>query len=125
MMNGAIENRLHPRLMISLNSQIQPIELKALVDSGFDGQVALPYFAADRLQLEAVRFAEVTYANGQKAEEIVCRGEILWHSKLRSVEIVLSDDEEPAIGTGLLQGCVVTMDFIHDTLNIDKPAHGT
>jgi len=122
MMNGIIENGLYPRLPITLLAQDGPIKLKALVDSGFDGQVALPYFAADRLQLEVARLAEVTYANGQRIEEIVCRGEVLWNEEVRSVEIALSEDDEPAIGTKLLKGCVMTMDFIQDALTIDKPA---
>jgi predicted aspartyl protease len=120
MINGIIENGLYPRLRIKLASQAGPFEFKALFDSGFDGQLALPYFAANRLRLEIVRFVEVTYANGQKNEEIVCRGEISWHDELRAVEIVLSDDDEPAIGTALLGGCLVTMDFVNDTFSIDK-----
>jgi hypothetical protein len=63
----------------------------------------------------------MTYANGQKIEEIVCHGEIFWHGETRIVEVVLSDDDEPAIGTALLQGCMVMMDFIHNTFDIDKP----
>jgi len=121
MMHGIIENGLHPRLRITLASSTGPIEFKALFDSGFDGQVALPYFAADRLRLEIARFVEVTYANGQKIEEIVCHGEIFWHDEHRTVEIVLSDDDEPAIGTGLLKGSLVIMDFINDVFNIDQP----
>jgi hypothetical protein len=62
-----------------------------------------------------------TYANGQRIEEIVCRGEVLWHGEVCSVEIALSDDEQPAIGTGLLKSCVMTMDFRNDTLSIEKP----
>ena len=122
MIQGAIEDGLYPRLAITLHSKSGPIPMKTLVDSGFDGQLAIPYFAADHLQLEVVRLADVTYANGQKTEEILCHGEIFWHNELRSIEIVLSDDEEPAIGTGLLGGCIVTMDFVTDTLSISKSA---
>jgi predicted aspartyl protease len=81
--------------LVTLNEQI---DLKALVDSGFDGQVALHYNAADRYQLEPIKLAEVTYANGQRVKELVCRGNVLWHNQPRRVQIVLSDDEEPAIG---------------------------
>ena len=122
MIHGLIDNGLHPRLLITLQTQDGEINVRALLDSGFDGQVALPYIVADHRQFEVVRLAEVTYANGQKAEEIVCRGNILWHNQHCSVEILLSDDEEPAIGTGLLKGCIVTMNFIHDSLSIAKPS---
>lgn len=121
MMQGTIENGLHPRLRLKLESPVGPLEFKALFDSGFDGQVALPYFAADRLHLELARFVEVTYANGQSEEEVVCHGELHWHGEQRAVEIILSDDDEPAIGTDLMQGCVVTTDFTTDVLMIAKP----
>jgi len=121
MMQGIIENGRHPRLRVMLASPTTTIDFKALFDSGFDGEVALPYFVADQLRLEIVRFAEVTYANGQKIEEIVCEGEIFWHEERRPVEIVLSEDDQPAIGTSLLQGCWVMMDFIYNTFNIDRP----
>jgi hypothetical protein len=42
MMNGTIEYGLYPRLLTTLLAQDGPIKLKALVDSGFGGQVAHP-----------------------------------------------------------------------------------
>jgi len=121
MMTGTIERGIHPRLLFDLVTNKGRVNLKALVDSGFDGQLALHYDAADRYQLEVVRLTEVTYANGQKAEEIVCRGKILWHNELHRVQIILSDDEEPAIGTRLLKGSLLTMDFVKNTLMIALP----
>ncbi|MGH7598724.1 MAG: hypothetical protein ACREOI_20405 [bacterium] len=121
MMTGTIEKGIHPRLMVTLATDKEQVSLKALVDSGFDGQVALHYDAADRYQLEVVRLTEVTYANGQKVEEIVCRGKVLWHNEIHRIQIVLSDDEEPAIGTLLLKGSIMTMNFVDDTLTIALP----
>ncbi len=122
MIQGTIENGLHPRVRLKLESPIGPLDFKALFDSGFDGQVALPYLAADRLHLELARFVEVTYANGQSVEEVVCHGVLHWHDKQRAVEIILSDDDEPAIGTDIMHGCLVTMDFIKNDLRIEQPA---
>ena len=39
----------------------------------------------------------------------------------KEVRIILSNDEEPSIGTRLLKGCVMNMSFIDNTLTIDKP----
>jgi hypothetical protein len=47
---------------------------------------------------------------------------LLWYGKWRPIKIVLSNDEELAIGTGLLQGSVVTMDFVKNKLTIAGPA---
>lgn len=121
MMTGTIEKGIHPRMMITLATENEQVNLKALVDSGFDGQVALHYNTADRYDLEIVRLTEVTYANGQKEEEIVCHGKVLWHNQLRRVQIILSDDEEPAVGTRMLKGSIMTMNFIQDNLMIALP----
>ena len=120
MIKGIIENGIHPRITITLVSETESFDFIALVDSGFDGQLALPYDVADNLSLEVIRLAEVTYAYGQRMEEIVCGGEILWHNAILSVEILLSDDEDPAIGTRLLKDCILTMNFIRNTLTIEK-----
>jgi predicted aspartyl protease len=121
MITGVIESGIHPRVMVELLTTQAPVEIDALVDSGFDGQLALHYAAADRYQLEPIKLAEVTYANGQKAKELVCLGKILWHNQVRRVQIVLSDDEEPAVGTRLMSGSIVTMNFVDNFLNIALP----
>ncbi len=125
MITGAIESGIHPRVLVRLLTAKAEVEIDALVDSGFDGQLALHYNAADRYQLEPIKLTEVTYANGQKAKELVCLGKILWHDQVRRVQIVLSDDEEPAIGTRLLKGSIMTMNFVDNTLSIALPNEGS
>ena len=124
MISGVIENGIHPRVLVKLLAAQSQVEIDALVDSGFDGQLALHYDAADRYQLEPIKLAEVTYANGQKAKELSCLGKILWHDQIRRVQVVLSDDEESAIGTRLLKGSIMTMDFIDNSLTIALPSEG-
>jgi len=41
-----------------------------------------------------------------------------WNEEM---DIVLSADDEPSIGTSLLNGCVMMMNFIENTLTIEKP----
>lgn len=54
-------------------------------------------------------------------QELMAQGKIIWFGNEREVRVILSDDEEPAIGTRLLKGCVMTIDFIQDALTIEKP----
>jgi hypothetical protein len=58
---------------------------------------------------------------GKIDEELLCRAQVNWHGQWQEIDVVLSADEEPAIGTHLLKGCVMAMSFIEDTLTIDKP----
>lgn len=122
MLTGIIEQSRYPKQMLPLVAQGKRTDLKFLVDTGFDGEVALSYDRADHFDLEILQYAKVTYASGESEQELVARGTIVWFGKEREVRIILSDDEEPALGTKLLKGCVMTMDFIQDALTIVKPA---
>ena len=122
MLIGTIEKSRYPRLLLAFFAQGNPIDLKFLVDSGFDDEVALSYNQADLFELEIQDYVKVTYASGEWAQELIALGKIVWFGEARDVRVILSDDEEPAIGTKLLKGCVATMDFIQDTLTIVKPA---
>ena len=120
MIEGTIENGLYPRINIALISGNDTHNLKALVDSGFDSDLGLNYKYADLFHLEIEDFILVEYANGKLEEEISCIGYIYWFNKKKKIQIILSDDEEPTIGTRLLQSSVVTMDFIKNLLTIIK-----
>ena len=121
MLSGIIEQSRYPKLILPFVMHGKPMDLKFLVDTGFDSEVALSYGHADRFDLEILQYAKVTYASGKSEQEIIARGKIVWFGEERDVRVILSDDEEPAIGTRLLKDCVMTMDFRNDTLTIDKP----
>jgi clan AA aspartic protease len=121
MLTGIIEQSRYPKLALPLVAQGKRTDLKFLVDTGFDGEAALSYDHADHFDLEILQYAKVTYASGKWEQELVALGKIIWFGEERNVRVILSDDEQPAIGTKLLKGCVMTMDFIQDTLTIDKP----
>jgi hypothetical protein len=71
--------------------------------------------------LKSIDFAWVDYADGESVLEPICPARVLWHGKWKEVEVVLSNDEEPAIGTLLLKGSKVNMSFVKNKLTIRKP----
>ncbi len=121
MITGSIEEGVYPRILVSVVTPTENMVEKMLVDTGFDGDVAVHYNDADRLQLEIVDSLVIEYASGDRIEELYCRGKILWFGKALESEFILSNDEEPAIGTRLLNGCIMNMNFIDNRLAIDKP----
>jgi predicted aspartyl protease len=121
MINGNIEFSRYPRIHLDLIVHGQKESLKFLIDTGFDSELALSYNQADLYELELLQSVRVTYADGESNEELIAVGKIGWFGQEREVRIVLSNDEEPAIGTRLFKGCVMTMNFIDDKLMIDKP----
>ena len=118
MIKGKIENGLHPKIRVEVAGKTLSKKFLALVDTGFDLSVALHHKEAASLGLKIKKYMWITYANGERVYEPICPAGVLWHGKWKNIEIVLSNDEEPAIGTGLLQGSVVTMDFVKNKLAI-------
>jgi len=121
MITGKIEHALYPRITVNVVTASGNVPLKTLIDSGFDYDLAVHYDDADRLGLELVRYGKVEYASGETIEEIYCRGKILWFGEIKTVQVILSNDDEPSIGTRLLQGCLMNMNFIQNLVTIDKP----
>jgi len=120
-MNGNIEEGVYPRIQTTIVTSAGNVAEKMLVDTGFDGEIALHYDAADRFEIELEEYLKIEYASGESHDEIYGYGKILWFGEIREVEVIFSNDEEPAIGTRLLNGCVMTMNFVANTLTIDKP----
>lgn len=120
MIKGHIEDGLYPRIKVFLFSGDNELDVKALVASGFDGDLGLNYKYVDLLHLEIEDIILVEYANGRIEEEISCTGYLKWFDMKKKVQITLSDDEESTIGTRLLQGSVVTMDFIKNLITITQ-----
>jgi len=118
MIRGKIEGGLHPKILVEVKGKIAHQTFSALVDTGFDLFVALHRQEAAKLGLEIDHFTWVRYANGEREKESVCPARVLWHGKWKDIEVILSNDEEPAVGTGLLQGSVVTMDFVKNKISI-------
>ncbi len=121
MIKGKIENGLHPKIGVEVAGQNASTKFSALVDTGFDLDVALHYRETATLGLETSGFLWVRYANGERVKEPICEARALWHGKWKDIKVVLSNDEEPAVGTRLLQGSVATLDFVKNKLVIAEP----
>ncbi len=122
MIVGVIENSVHPYLKLNVVANGNQEELKFLVDTGFDGEIALSYEMADHFDLEPLQSLQITYASGESREELVAEGKIVWFGQERQVVVLLSNDEKPAIGTQLLRECLMIMDFPMGLLTLENKA---
>ena len=121
MIHGNIENGRDPKIEIPMRVGNESIPLTVLVDSGFSGELALHFDRFDQFQLEFIRPIRVQYGDGSIVDELLCLGQIEWNGVVRTVQIVLSGDEEPAIGMGLLWGTRVLLDCVDDTVTVAFP----
>jgi predicted aspartyl protease len=121
MVKGKIENGLHPKVAVEVAGKIASGKFTALVDTGFDLEFALYRDDAAKLGLKPNDFVWIDYADGARVREPSCTTRVLWHGKWKEIQVVLSNDKEPAIGTGLLQGSIATLDFVRNKLTIEEP----
>ena len=87
------------------------VTLEAVIDTGFDGSLCVPVEVAVQLGLELVGFQTVEYADGRRARELVFLGSVVLGDQERKLEISVTDAQEVLIGTGLLMGYTLEINF--------------
>jgi predicted aspartyl protease len=65
MIKGKIENGLHPKIRVEISGKRATKKFSALVDTGFDSDIALHHTEASNLGLKAFGYTRVDYANGE------------------------------------------------------------
>ncbi len=110
MLTGRVSYDLQAWLTIEMLAPSgQPAPIEVVLDTGFNGQLALPTATIRRLELpEEIGRLGVT-ATGERVSLDTYRGTVLWEGQHRTVEIVRADSE-PLLGMELLQGSRVTLD---------------
>lgn len=100
-----------PRTDVVVRGARRKVTVTAVIDTGFDGDICLPTKVATELGLELIGAASVELADGSQHKELVFRGSAVFLGKRRRVEILLTESEEALLGTGLLAGCRMSVDF--------------
>ena len=87
----------------------QYLSVEALLDTGFNGGLALPASVIPQLDLVPRGNRYGYLALGEEFQLPTWRGTVLWNGRPRSVEIV-ETDSEPLLGMDLLRGNRITID---------------
>ncbi len=84
-------------------------EVKAVVDTGFDGELTLPMELILRLGYARIGTVGATLADGSNVETEFFAGHVSWHGVRRAVA-VLAAEGTPLVGMELLAGSRLTVD---------------
>lgn len=104
MIIGTVDAGLNAIVNIALlgrNGRRQTVE--AVIDTGFDGYLTLPYRVVALLEFLWVRSQSVILRDGNPQLCDVYDGEIAWNNQLRSIEIEAANTQ-PLIGMALMRG---------------------
>ena len=100
-----------PTAQIEVIGGRQAIELTAIVDTGFDGDLCIPTCVAVQLGRELTSELEVELADGTRRNQLVFAGSVRFLGEAHEVRIMLTDSEDALIGTDLLELHRVSLDF--------------
>ena len=95
-----------PVPVMGRNGQFQTFEF--VLDTGFDGFLALPAELIQRLGLEPAGDFEITFANGQREVWNAWHCRILWHDQPRYI-VAFESRGESLLGMALLEGSQVNI----------------
>ena len=104
MIVGTIDPNLNALVSIVVgggNGRQQVVE--AVIDTGFNGYLTLPYNEISSLGFPWIRLQSVILGDGNEQICDVHAGEIVWNNEIRTIEIEAADTQ-PLIGMALLEG---------------------
>ena len=110
MLTGRVSDELQAWIAIEiLAPDGQTSHIEAVLDTGFNGELALPAAAIRQLGLPmGIRRPAVT-ATGDRVSLTTYRGTVLWYGQIHSIQVVEADSE-PLLGMELLLGSRLTLD---------------
>jgi clan AA aspartic protease len=94
-------------------------DLQAWIDTGFTGELVVPLqqLALIGLHLGIAVQAVLADASSVKLDTYVC--ELEWFGLTRTVEIVANQGQFPLLGTGLLKGRQLQIDFLGNIVSLN------
>jgi clan AA aspartic protease len=97
-------------LEVSSPSQ-PPVQLEAILDTGFNGYLTLPNHIVAALQLPFAGHRRGTLADGSATLLEVYLATVSWHGDPRDI-LILRSESSPLIGMALLEKNRLTMDVV-------------
>jgi len=114
-------SRLAPVVDIKLVSgKNGEIELAAIIDTGYNGEVILSENKIHEMGLEFLGTIDTELADGEIVELELFRGRIKWFDTIREIAIGASQSDDVLLGTLLLADCELYVNFKEGSVRIEQ-----
>jgi clan AA aspartic protease len=87
------------------------LEVEAVIDTGFDGELTLPPGTIRRLGYTFVGSAGGILADGSEVQFDYHEGRLLWHGAVRPMAVIAAEGQ-PLIGMALLRGSRLSVEAL-------------
>ena len=109
-MNFGTVRRRFPRARLSLPGREGPFAVEFIIDTGFDGELALPPHLALRLPLTTAGHQTLALADGTTVYSPYYRLLLEWDGEERLTEVLLLDGS-PLLGVNLLNETLMQIEW--------------
>ena len=122
MIEGYINSStLSPMVPISLvGPDNEEIELNAIIDTGYNGEIILPESKILEMGLEFLGTIDSELADGQIVATELFAGRVKWFDTIQEISIGASQSNDVLLGTLLLVDCELNIDFKRGEVNIKQ-----
>lgn len=120
MVKGLVDNKLRAlvNVPVSASSNGERKEIAVWIDTAFNGGLVIPRAQIAELGLVKESSAEAVLADGRLVELETFGCFFDWFGNAYQTQIVANDGEYPLLGTMLLEGCRLEIDYQAKTVEL-------
>lgn len=115
--SGVVNDEGEARLVIRL---ADGAEIECLIDTAFDGALMLPRAFTTLLQMPVTDQTEVMWVDETRVRRDIGRLRIKWLGAEYDAEVIVNEGDDSLIGTLLLSGTRLTIDYVARTVLIEQ-----
>jgi predicted aspartyl protease len=101
MILGYVRDRF-PRITLNIPTQTGPVSVEFVLDTAFDGDLALPHHLAVLADMTSIGFRDVRLADGSESRRQYYRMLLPWDEATVPVEVLVLENN-PLVGVGLME----------------------
>jgi clan AA aspartic protease len=116
---GKVDEALEARVPIRIIGGPQGIlDVECIIDTGFSGALVLPFSIVELLELPIVGHETITMVGAAEDTADIALAQVEWLGEVRREDVIVK--EESLIGTALLKGANLSIDYVNMAVRIDK-----
>jgi len=122
-MFGYFDEAGSPTISVSVSGRRTGITIDAIIDTGFNGALSIPISVAIPLGLELTATVEYELADGTIKQQMMFEATIQLGDEFFDTDILVNESDIALLGSELLKGKVLTVDYGNGTVEISRSEH--
>jgi clan AA aspartic protease len=116
---GRVNEALEARVTIRIIGGPQgTLDVECIIDTGFSGALVLPSSIVELLGLPIVGHEIISMVGEAKDTADITLAQVEWFGEVRREDVIVKEDS--LIGTALLKGTSLAIDYVNLTVTINK-----